>query len=127
MIDPEMELTAIERGDLAMVFHSKGWPVLQKLLLVLVEDARVAVDNAQKDEDVLRAQKMSRATGIVVTKFIERVTQEVGMFADTKKNREPQEGAPGLEMDDIDGAVKNLPNLLGEAYITEDDSEEGRL
>jgi hypothetical protein len=127
LIDPEMELDAIERGDLSMVFHSKGWAPITKILRVIVEEARVAVDNAQKDDDVLSAQKLSRAAGIVVTKFFTRVQQEVGQHVDLKKNAEPVEGAPGLEMDDIAGAVEHLPNLLGEAYISEDDTEEGRL
>ena len=127
MIDPEMELTAIERSDLSMLYHSKGWPVVEKLLRVIVEEARVNVDNCMKDEDVLAMHKLSRASGVVVTKFLTRVQTEVGIHVDIKKNAEPIEGAPGLEMDDISAAVENLPNLLGEAYISEDDAfEEGR-
>lgn len=127
MIDPEMELSAIERGDLSLIYHSKGWPVVEKMLRVIVEEARVAVDNCVKDEEVLAMQKYSRASGVVVTKFLTRVQQEVGLHVDLKKDGAPVEGAPGLELDNIASAVADLPNLLGDAYIVEDDTEEGRL
>jgi len=126
MIDPETELDSMERSDLAQVFNGKGWGVIVKILRIIVEEARVAVDNAQKDEDVLSAQKLSRASGIIVTKFLTRVSNEVAASFEAKKTQ-PQESAPGLEMDDIEYVVKDLPNLLGEVYITEDDDlEEGR-
>ena len=126
MIDPEIELDSMERSDLAQVFNGKGWGVIVKILRIIVEEARVAVDNAQKDEDVLSAQKLSRASGIIVTKFLTRVSNEVAASFEAKK-AQPQDSAPGLEMDNIEDAVKDLPNLLGEVYITEDDDlEEGR-
>jgi hypothetical protein len=55
-----------------------------------------------------------------------RVSNEVAASFEAKK-AQSQDSAPGLEMDNIEDAVKDLPNLLGEVYITEDDDlEEGR-
>jgi hypothetical protein len=126
MIDPETELDSMERSDLARLYNdTKGWAVVTKILRIIVEDARVAVDNAVKDEDVLRTQKESRAIGIVVTRFMQRVDNEVAACFEVKKMT-PQEGAPGLDMDDLSAAVDHLPNLLGETYFVEDDAEESR-
>jgi hypothetical protein len=46
MIDPDFELTPVERSDLAMMYNSKGWQVVHKICLSVVEQFRVDLDNA---------------------------------------------------------------------------------
>ena len=128
MTDPEMELTAVQRSDLAMTYHSKGWAVVGLLLKIIVEEARLDLDNVTDAKEVIAKHALSRATGVVVTKLIHRITNEVAFAQDSRRSNEPQDSAPGLEMDDIAAATDGLPNLLGDVtYIAEeDDSEEGR-
>lgn len=129
MVDPDLELTAVERSDLAMTVHSKGWQVVNKLLLAVVEQFRVDLDNADHSnpKEVLGKHSLSKSAGIVVTKIITRVSNEVAAQVEARKS-EPQESAPGLEMDEIAQMTDGLPNLLGDVtYISEDDDlEEGR-
>jgi hypothetical protein len=126
MVDPELELTALQRSDLAQTFHSKGWAVVDLLLKVIVEEFRVDLDNANHADpkDVMSKHSLSRSAGVVVTKLIHRIANEVGMYQDSRKEATPQDAAPGLEMDDIAAATDHLPNLLGDVtYIAEDDDE----
>lgn len=132
MVDPDLELTPTERSDLAMTFHSKGWQVVNKLLLAMVEQFRVDLDNADHSnpKDVMAKHSLSRSAGIVVTQLIHRINNEVGMQVEANLRRKngPEESAPGLQMDDLAQATEHLPNLLGDVnYIAEEDSlEEGR-
>jgi hypothetical protein len=131
MVDPDVELTAVERSDLAMTVHSKGWQVVHKLLLAVVEQFRVDLDNADHSnpKEVLGKHSLSKSAGVVVTKILTRVSNEVAVQAESKKIGEPQDSAPGLEMDEIAQMTEGLPNLLGDVtYISEDDDdlEEGR-
>jgi hypothetical protein len=130
MVDPELELNAVQRSDLAMTYHSKGWNVVDLLFKIIVEEFRVELDNANHADpkDVMAKHALSRAAGVVVTKIVHRIANEVAFQQEARKNGEPQEAAPGLEMDDIAAATEHLPNLLGDVnYIAEEDSlEEGR-
>jgi hypothetical protein len=129
MVDPEMELTAVQRSNLAMTYHSKGWAVVDLLLKIIVEEARLDLDNVTDAKEVIAKHALSRATGVVVTKLIHRITNEVAFAQDSRRSNEPQDSAPGLEMDDIAAATDGLPNLLGDVtYIAEDEDslEEGR-
>lgn len=126
MVDPDLELTAVQRSDLAMTFHSKGWQVVNLLLLAVVEQFRVDLDNANHSDpkDVMAKHSLSKSAGVVVTKIITRINNEVGLTQDARKT-EPQDSAPGLEMDDIQRATDGLPNLLGDVtYIAEEDETE---
>lgn len=131
MVDPDLELTPTERSDLAMLFQSKGWQVVNKLLLAVVEQFRVDLDNANHSDpkDVMAKHSLSKSAGVVVTKIITRITQEVAAQTEARsRGGEPQEAAPGLEMDEIEQMTSGLPNLLGDVnYIAEeDDLEESR-
>jgi hypothetical protein len=131
MTDPELELNPVQRSNLAMTYHSKGWAVVDLLFKIVVEEARLDLDNANHSDpkDVMAKHALSRATGTVVTKIIQRIANEVAFAQDARhKNGEPQESAPGIEMDDLAAATDGLPNLLGDVnYIAEeDDLEEGR-
>lgn len=126
MVDPDLELTAVQRSDLAMTFHSKGWVVVNLLLMAVVEQFRVDLDNANHSDpkDVMAKHSLSKSAGVVVTKIIHRITNEVGVLQDARKTG-PQDSAPGLEMDDITAATDGLPNLLGDVtYIAEEDETE---
>jgi len=126
MIDPELELEPIERSDLAMTYHSKGWPVVVKLLRVFVEEARVDLDNADhsKPSEVMAKHALSRTTGVVVTKLLTRIASEVALQHDLN-DKEPKESAPGVDLDDVASATSHMPNLLGDVtYIEEGDGEE---
>jgi len=125
MVDPDLELTAVERSDLAMTVHSKGWQVVNKLLMAVVEQFRVDLDNADhaNPKEVLARHSLSRSAGVVVTKILTRISNEVAVQQELKKSG-PQESAPGLEMDEIAQMTEGLPNLLGDVtYISEDDDE----
>ena len=130
MIDPEFDLTPVERSDLAMTFYSKGWQVVHKICLSVVEQFRVDLDNADHSnpKDVMAKHSLSRSASVVVTKLLTRVASEAAMVGEMKKSAEPQESASGLEMDEIERMTQGIPNLLGDvAYIEEDDDlEEGR-
>jgi hypothetical protein len=131
MVDPDLELTPTERSDLAMMFQSKGWQVVLKLFRIIVEQFRVDLDNADhaNPKDVLAKHALSRAAGTVVTIIIHRIAQEVASLQEARSRQgspeNPQESAPGLEMDAIEHAVEGLPNLLGDVtYISEEDDDE---
>ena len=130
MVDPELELTPVERSDLAMVYYSKGWQVVHRLCLAVVEQFRVDLDNADHSnpKDVMAKHSLSRSASVVVTKLLTRVASEAALVGEMKKSAEPQESASGLEMDEIERMTQGLPNLLGDvAYIEDDDDlEEGR-
>lgn len=130
MIDPDFDLTPVERSDLAMIYHSKGWQVVHKICLAVVEQFRVDLDNADHSnpKDVMAKHALSRSASVVVTQLLTRVGSEAALLGEIRKNAEPQESAPGVEMDDIERMTEGLPNLLGDvAYIAEDDdAEEGR-
>ncbi len=127
MTDPELDLDGVERADLAMMYSGKGWPVLLKLLRAIVEQFRVDLDNANpaSASEVMAKHSLSKAAGRIYTILLNRVSAEVTMFGEFQK-KSPQEGAPGLELDDIEEATANLPNLLGDVNYVEEDSEEGR-
>jgi hypothetical protein len=129
MIDPEFELTPVERSELAMIYHSKGWHVVHKICLAVVEQFRVDLDNADHSnpKDVMAKHSLSRSASVVVTQLLTRVGSEAAFLGETRKTK-PQESAPGVEMDDIERMTNGLPNLLGDVtYIAEDDDlEEGR-
>jgi len=129
MIDPEVELDQLERTDLVMMYNSKGWQVFQnKIMLSIVEQFRVDLDNADpaKPNEVMAKHALSRAAGIVYTKILTRVVNEVMQNVESKKT-DPQESAPGVDMDDIESATKDMPNLLGDVPFIAEDPEEGRL
>lgn len=130
MVDPDLLLTPLQRSELAMTVHSKGWEVVDLLLKAVVEQFRVDLDNANHADpkDVMAKHALSRAAGVVVTTLIHRIANEVALFQDTREANGLHESAPGLEMDDLAAATENLPNLLGDVnYIAEeDDLEEGR-
>lgn len=129
MIDPEFELTPVERSDLAMTYNSKGWQVVHKICLAVVEQFRVDLDNADhaNPKDVMAKHSLSRSASVVVTQLLNRVGSECSLLGEMRKTK-PQESALGLEMDEIEHMTAGLPNLLGDvAYIEEDDDlEEGR-
>lgn len=130
MIDPDFDLTPVERSDLAMVFGSKGWQVVHKICLAIVEQFRVDLDNADPSNrnEVMAKHSLSKAASVVVDKLVQRIASEAAIFGEIRKNSAPQESAIDLEMDDIKSMTEGLPNLLGDvAYIAEeDDFEEGR-
>jgi hypothetical protein len=130
MVDPELELSQVQRSNLAMTFHSKGWEVVDLLFKAIVEQFRVDLDNANHADpkDVMAKHALSKASGQVVTAIIHRIANEVAFQQENRKKGEAQEAAPGLDMDDLAAATDGLPNLLGDVnYIAEeDDSEEGR-
>jgi hypothetical protein len=129
MIDPDFELTPVERSDLAMMYNSKGWQVVHKICLSVVEQFRVDLDNADHSnpKDVMAKHSLSRSASVVVTQLLTRVGSECALLGEMRKTK-PQESALGLEMDEIEHMTAGLPNLLGDvAYIEEDDDlEEGR-
>jgi len=129
MIDPDFELTPVERSDLAMMYNSKGWQVVHKICLSVVEQFRVDLDNADHSnpKDVMAKHSLSRSASVVVTQLLTRVGSECALLEEMRKTK-PQESALGLEMDEIEHMTAGLPNLLGDvAYIEEDDDlEEGR-
>ena len=131
MIDPDFELTPIERSDLAMMFYGKGWQVAHKICLAVVEQFRVDLDNADHSnpKDVMAKHSLSRSASVVVNKLITRIASESALVGEMRKSSEPQESAPNLEMDEIARMTDGLPNLLGDVtYIAEDedDTEESR-
>jgi hypothetical protein len=129
MIDPDLELTALQRSDLAQTYHSKGWAVVDLLIKAIVEQFRVDLDNANHADpkDVMAKHSLSRSAGVVATMLLQRIANETGMYMDAR-DKTPKDSAPGLEMDEIAAATEHLPNLLGDVnYIAEeDDLEEGR-
>ena len=129
MIDPDFELTPVERSDLAMMYNSKGWQVVHKICLSVVEQFRVDLDNADhaNPKDVMAKHSLARSASVVVTQLLTRVGSECALLGEMRKTK-PQESALGLEMDEIEHMTAGLPNLLGDvAYIEEDDDlEEGR-
>lgn len=130
MVDPEFDLTPVERSDLAMTFNSKGWQVAHKICLAVVEEFRVDLDNANpaNRDDVMAKHALSKAASVAVSKIITRIASEAALLRDIKNSATPQESATNLEMDDIERMTENLPNLLGDVtYISEDEySEENR-
>ena len=127
MVDPELALTSVQRSDLAMTYHSKGWAVVDLLFKVIIEEFRVDLDNANHADpkDVMAKHALSRAAGVAITKIIHRIANEVSFQQEARKNGEPQDSAPGLEMDDIAAATDGLPNLLGDVtYVAEEDEAE---
>ena len=130
MVDPDLQLSPQERSELAMLFRSKGWAVLVKLLRAIVEQFRVDLDNADHSnpKDAMAKHSLSRSAGMVVTLILTRIAQEASLqqaiSAQEGTAGNPEVSAPGLEMDNIAEAVKDLPNLLGDVtYIAEDDDE----
>ena len=126
LTDPDLELTAIQRSELAMTYHSKGWAVVELLLKAFVEQFRVDLDNANHADpkDVMAKHALSRAAGVVVTQILHRISNETGMYEDARKDGEPLVAAPGLDMGDLAEATEGLPNLLGDVtYVAEDDDE----
>ena len=131
MVDPEFELTPVERSDLAMMFHGKGWQVAHKICLAIVEQFRVDLDNADHSnpKDVMAKHSLSRSASVVVGVLVKRIASEAILLGEMKKSSEPQESALNLEMDEIERMTEGLPNLLGDVtYIAEDedDTEESR-
>ena len=125
MIDPDLELTSLQRSELAQTVHSKGWAVVDLLLKAIVEQFRVDLDNANHADpkEVMAKHSLSRSAGVIVTKLLQRVNNETGLYQDALKEG-PQEAAPGLEMDDLAAATEYLPNLLGDVnYIAEEDDQ----
>jgi hypothetical protein len=128
MVDPDFELTNVERSELVMTFNSRGWRVVDKIILAVVEQFRVDLDNADQanPKEVMGKHALSKAASIVATKLLTRVQSEAVLLNELRKSAGPQEATPGLEMDAIDEAVANLPNLLGDVDYISEDLEEGR-
>ena len=124
LIDPELQLTPEQRGDFMQIVHSRGFAIIQLLMQSIVEQARVDLDNANpaNPAEVMSKHAISRASGIVYTKFMERVNQEV-RASDEMAQRIPYK--PGedvtqvLGMDSIEQITENFPNFFGDAQIAD--------
>ena len=128
MVDPDIQLTQMQRTDLAMMYHSKGWDVFAKTILPsIVEQFRVDLDNTDpaKTADVIAKHSLSRSASVVTALILQRMLQEAMSYEEVKNRNVPVEGAPGLDLDDLAASVDHLPNLLGDVnFIAETDALE---
>ena len=88
-----------------------------------VAQARVDLDNADvsKPQEVMGKHALSKATGVAITRIITRINTEVSQFNDRPKASDTPKDETELAMDDITRITENMPNLLGEALIQEED------
>jgi len=128
MVDPELSLDAVERGELANLVSSQGFKVLLKLALSVVEEFRTDLDNADpaKPQEVMAKHALSKAASVFHTRLINRINNEVSQFMDApKKSDRPVDLTEGmLDMGEISEAVSEYPNFFGEPFVIED-AEEG--
>ena len=114
-IDPEEQLDNSQRGDLASMVHSNGFPVLKILMRALVEQFRVELDNAVEPSEVVRKHALSKASAMYYTLLLKRIDEEAMLVTNApRKSDKPIDGGEGISMDDIESQVGHLPNLLGE-------------
>ena len=102
---------------------SPGFKVVEKIMQAAVAQARVDLDNADvsKPQEVMGKHALSKATGVAITRIITRINTEVSQFNDRPKASDTPKDETELAMDDITRITENMPNLLGEALIQEED------
>lgn len=122
MIDPECELDGTEQSELASVRGMQGWKVVQKVMRIVVEQARVDLDNADpaRPAEVTAKHALSRATAVAVTRITDRINIEVSQFHGRPKASDQPTDETELAMDDIERITETMPNLLGEVLIEEE-------
>jgi len=116
----------MERSDLAVTASSNGYPVIKKLLKIIVDEFRDELDNATTNAEVVRIHALSKSAGIVRNAFLKRVELELTTQRESRPPEAPQESAPGIDMDDIERITENLPNLLGDVTYIEESAEEAQ-
>lgn len=123
MIDPDFELDGTEQSELAQTVATPGFKVVEKIMQAAVAQARVDLDNADpsKPNEVMGRHALSRATGIAITRIVTRINTEVSQFSDRPKASDTPKDDTELAMDDITRITENMPNLLGEVLIQEED------
>ena len=122
MLDPQFELDSVEQSELAAVCGMPGFKVILKIMQAAVEQARVDLDNADasRPQDVMAKHALSKATGVSVTRIIDRINIEVSQFKDRPLASDAPKDETELAMDDIVRITEHMPNLLGDVLIQEE-------
>jgi hypothetical protein len=122
MIDPGFELDSVEQSELEAIYGMPGFKVLLKVMQAAVEQARVDLDNADatRPQEVMAKHALSKATGVAVTRIMDRVNIEVSQFKDRPLASDAPKDETELAMDDIARITEHMPNLLGDVFIQEE-------
>ena len=108
---------------MSQTFASPGFKVIVKIMQAAVAQARVDLDNADvsKPSEVMGKHALSKATGVAVTRIIARINAEVSQFNDKPRASDAPKDDTELEMDDITRITENMPNLLGDVTLIQEE------
>lgn len=120
MIDPDFEITDIERAHLATLTTTDGFKVLQKILEAEVSRFNLALLNtrATNQAEVLSAHNLAQAAAQFYQGVVDRLNKEKLLYEHMpRKNDKPVDATEGLiDLGEVVEQLKDVPNLLGEDF-----------
>lgn len=98
MLDPERQLSDIERARLAALVPTDGFQTLKVLMEIICEKYKVLLINASpaKAEDVLAAHHMAKASAQFYATLMARIHEEVDRYRNDSDDSGPIDSTDGL-------------------------------
>jgi hypothetical protein len=116
--NPDLILEHSDRAFLQSTINTPGFKIMQKIFDSELDKLFMNIVNAndKNAEDVLSAQRMSKAACIFYNNVVAKINDEVERYTSVidESHRAPEDATEGtLDLD----SIEDLPNLLEEAEL----------